>query len=109
MAKRCPRCGNDIGYPIIHDNLHTLFLSIPELKQEDNNVILIIYWIQYDEMLILANRVGVWPRNAGEMTSMQRIDREIRNILQPSKERRKSRELQEQVREEYARDYTIQQ
>lgn len=102
MAKQCPRCHNDIGYPIIHDNLHTLFLSIPELKQEDNNVILIIYWIQFDDMLRMQNNIGVWPRNAGEMTSMQRIDREIRNILQPSKERRKSREQAEEVRVQYA-------
>ncbi len=75
---------------------------MPELKTSDNNIILIIYWIEFDGMLVKQSNFGVWPRNADEMTSMQRIDREIRNILQPSKERRKSRELEEEVRVKYA-------
>jgi len=102
MVKQCPRCGNAIGYPIIHDNLHTLFVSMPELKTADNNIILLIYWIQFDEMLAKENNLGVWPRNADEMTSMQRIDREIRNILQPSQVRLKSREMEKEVRANYA-------
>lgn len=103
MAKRCPQCGNDMGYVSIHDNLHTLFLQNSKLTREDNNVILIFYWIHFDHMLILQNRVGLWPTNAGELTSMQRIDREIRNILQPSKTRRKSREMEQEVRANYAK------
>ena len=93
-----------MGYPDIHDNLHTLFLLNPELEREDNNVILMFYWIRFDYMLELQNNLGVWPKNAGAMTSMQRIDREIRNILTPSKTRRRARELEQEVRSNYARD-----
>jgi len=103
MAQKCNRCGNDIGYLEIHVNLHHLFLSMPELKKADNNIIVIIYWIQFDDMLGKQNNFGVWPRNADEMTSLQRIDREIRNILQPSQVRRKSREMEEEVRAKYAK------
>ena len=68
---------------------------------ESNDVINETYKIVYDDLLRIHNSTNS-PRNMGDTTPLQRIDREIRNILQPSRVRRKSREMEQEVRAKYA-------
>ena len=96
-------CGNGhlVGYSDIHIKLHQLFWTMPRLRTESNNVIVNVFWTNFDgltELMVLPN----WPWYTSELTSLQRIDREIRNILQPSQHRQKSREAESEVRAKYA-------
>jgi len=93
--------GHFVGYQDIHIKLHTVLHALPYLRTADNNVILTSYWIQFDGFYELLKMPG-WVAYTDQLTSMQRIDREIRNILQPSQHRAKSREMEQLVRVKYA-------
>ena len=105
MPEQCPKCGNDMGYADIHANLHSLFSKDPRLLIDCNDIIIETYKIVFDDLFRIQNSTN-YPRNMGQTTPLQRIDREIRNILQPSQVRRKSRELEQEVRAKYARSIT---
>jgi len=101
MADQCSKCGNDMGYADIHANLHTLFSSVPKLRDASQDIIIETYKILFDELLRIHTSTN-YPWNMDDTTPLQRIDREIRNILQPSRMRRKSREMEQEVRAKYA-------
>lgn len=90
-----------MGYADIHTNLHSLFSKDPRLLTESNDVINETYKIVFDDLLRIHNSTN-YPKNMGQTTPLQRIDREIRNILKPSRVRRRSREMEQEVRVKYA-------
>jgi len=99
--------GHRVGSEKIHLNLHTLFTSVPRLLTLDKNkynVIDHIYWIQYDDLLRLQNADN-YPWNMEEVTSIEAIDREVRNIIEPSNHSQRSREMEKKVRASYGQTY----
>jgi len=97
VTRNCGTCGHDIGYLSIHKNLHTLFTEIETLKIASTNKIVFAYWVKFEDFTSIFNN----PQNfdPDKFTSLQRIDREIRNILPPSQQRLK---LREEARDHYA-------
>lgn len=91
----CTTCNNKIGSRKIHENLHLIFDAKPELIVETQNAIVFEYWKTFDQF-------GTVTLSPNEITSLQLIDREIRNIIQPSRIRKKARENEAKVRQEYS-------
>jgi len=96
--------GHRVGSEKIHLNLHLLFTSVPHLmtlEKNKYNVIDHVYWIQYDDLIRLQNADN-YPWNMQEVTSIEAIDREVRNIIEPSNHSQRSSEMEKKVRESYA-------
>ncbi len=104
MPKICDTCHNEIGFVEIHANLHILFTQNKQLVTASNNTITWHYWVNFDGLLdkIFALVQAGKQINFDSLTSLQRIDREIRNILHPSRTREKSRKMEAAVHAQYS-------
>lgn len=98
MTRTCEICKHEIGYRDIHENLHKMFSEEPDLVTASTNRIVFVYWIKYERLLEAFYNAEFHPDN---FTSLQRIDREIRNMLPGSLVRKEAREKIEKERHEH--------
>ena len=99
MTSTCSRCGNGIGYPEIHETIHQLIDSGEIPNDPDPSIRNSMILTVMDEMTQFGNafRINDGKHNfdwANCQIPIQRIDREIRHVLQPRKRSKKSNELE---------------
>jgi len=108
LTSKCEKCGNGVGYREIHERIH--FMIDNEIIPDDpdpaiRNSLILEVWneMSFFKNAFIRNMKSDNYKWANKLISLQKIDRELRHVLQPRKRSQKAKLLEKERHEHHVK------